>query len=734
MRLELVTNQDRLVEARLSDSDDELVECYASASATNLLRLGKEQRRVFEQLGRDGRNPSKCVTELHKIGLEIRQGFGERIATHLDESAHAFLELHVAEDLLDVPWELAMIGDQPLSRHCCVGRRLLGRPADMDSSPDQSPEKIRVAILANPDFSLSGAEREGMAIRNRLQRVKQLDVESPREIRSHADLQELLQTHDWLHFAGHAEVLRRRSTTGSSAVDFLRWKMGDTCFLDAGDLGRAGVWPKLIFANGCGTLQIVEREASTCLVRSLCRDRQKLVVGTACQHHDQFGRRFAIFCYEFLMLGMPIGMALLEARRQLATDFPAAAVWGLNYLLYGSPESRLFTVKADMISSRDRFLKRTTANVQNKPTANFPVACCQCHDSIMGPFMVGREVPSADGHAVMCVRCTATTNQSVPAGTLAAPAVVPPPLPDRVAPRQSQPTLSPKVSPTAPSLVAACETRVDQAEFKPDHYSSAFVSFELMSRVDDFARLLGRRLHESSKVRDVPSGLLVDVEWQALAPSKLGAEVLEPINSTVHQGFRAVGTGSSSARTTNDREVIRVEWLVCQIQMDSDQDRHAYGSALRSALIRWMKKARLASVQTAASPTVFLVAAIDGWPTELMQNVLQGEPWSDVLGPGCAVVLSDTLGHQLRYCSEQLPAAAMKDVWQSWKPERSLPELIAELQSMLPLPRTVNLGQWAQVKGVKPDEALAAARWVAAENDLKLAQIVGFGWVLSPTE
>lgn len=734
MRLELVKNQDCLVEARLSDAADGLVECYASASATNLLRLGKEQRRVYEQLARDDRMLSTCVTELQKIGLEIRQGFGEQITRHLDESTHAFLELHIAEDLLDVPWELAMIGDQPLSRHCCVGRRLLGRPADMDSNPDQSPEKIRVAILANPDFSLSGAEREGMAIRNRLRSIKQLEVESPREIRSNADVQELLQTHDWLHFAGHAEVLRRGSTTGSSAVDSLRWKIGDTCFLDAGDLGRAGCWPKFIFANGCGTLQIVEREASTCLVRRLCRGHQKLVVGTACKHHDQFGRRFAIFCYEFLMLGMPIGMALLEARRQLAIDFPTAAVWGLNYLLYGSPESRLFTVKADMISSRDRFLKRITANVQNKPTAGFPVACCRCHDSIVGPFMVGREVPSADGRAVMCRRCTTTTEQSVPAGTLAAPVVVPPPFPDRVAPRPSQPTLSWDMSLTTSSLGAECKTRVVQAEFQPDHHSSALVSFEAMSVVEDFARLLGRRLHESSKVRDVPSGLLVDVEWQALAPCKVGVEALEPINSTVHQGFRAVGTGSSSARTTNDREVMRVEWLVCQIQVDSDQDIHAYGSALRSTLIRWMKKARLASVQTAACPTVFLVATIDGWPKELMQNVLQGEPWSDVLGPGCAVVLSDTLGHQLRYCSEQLPAAAMKDVWQSWKPERSLPELIAELQSMLPLPRTVNLGQWAQVKGVRLDEALAAARWVAAENDLKLAQIVGFGWVLSPTE
>ncbi len=265
--------------------------------------------------------------------------------------------LNLESPLALIPWELCydrqeevFLGELPLGRQIMgeESYRLSPRPADKQPGLD-------ILILANLSGDLPHAETEGIELKRYIEnlglyrgsplRVKLLTCHDLGNKPSKAQILKLVYqgTYEVLHYCGHAYY---------DTVDPYKsgWRIGPnpTDVIRAYEFCNLPQPPAFVFANACESAVLEERERSKehefahSLAGAFIKAGVDLYLGSLVKISDTSARNFAIKFYNGLFgEGKSIGTALSQARtRLIRQEGLGNPIWA-NYVLYGSPVSRL---------------------------------------------------------------------------------------------------------------------------------------------------------------------------------------------------------------------------------------------------------------------------------------------------------------------------------------------------------------------------------------------------------
>lgn len=252
----------------------------------------------------------------------------------------------VANDLASsVPWEFLTPreGDIP-ALGAGIARRVAmtgdSRPPADRASTDGL---LRILLVVNPTGDLPDAEAEGDAVQAALRERADVDVVPIRGAAATlAAVSEQLATgaFDVLHYAGHARFVA--ANPGASGLVLANREVFTGAAFD-----RSGARvPRLVVLGGCESAQLgsdanVAQQppapsaplgAEQPFAAALLRGGVATLVGTFYPVADRASRQFATRLYTGLAAGLPVGVAVVDARRHLHTA--GAVDWG-NFLLYG---------------------------------------------------------------------------------------------------------------------------------------------------------------------------------------------------------------------------------------------------------------------------------------------------------------------------------------------------------------------------------------------------------------
>lgn len=190
------------------------------------------------------------------------------------------------------------------------------------------------------------------------------------------DLQQAMRTGTWhvFHFIGHGGYDRNADEGLIALAD----NGGQSCLLTATQLGRflAGHNSlKLVLLNSCegakgGTRDIFSSTASILVRRGI-----PAVLAMQYKITDRAAIRFARSFYLALADGMPVDVAVAEARIALSVSLTNTLEWGTPVLYMRSPDGVLFKIKKRSISSIFRKRKGKEEMKETQTKANY---CTEC--------------------------------------------------------------------------------------------------------------------------------------------------------------------------------------------------------------------------------------------------------------------------------------------------------------------------------------------------------------------
>jgi hypothetical protein len=245
-----------------------------------------------------------------------------------------------------VPWEVLRIG----TVHPALGAGLSRRYATDGLSVARWREdgrhdgRLRMLLVVDPTRDLPGAAAEGAALMQRLSRdTVQFEVLAGREATRARILAALGPGEfDVLHFAGHAFFDADDPARGGLVCD-------GHDVLRGADLAALGNLPALVFCNACEAARVRRRRTTSATGPAVQRTLNGLAeaflaggvanfIGTHWPVGDDAAYAFSQTLYESLLVGAPLGAAVLHARRRLQA---MPSIDWADYIHYGSPEFRL---------------------------------------------------------------------------------------------------------------------------------------------------------------------------------------------------------------------------------------------------------------------------------------------------------------------------------------------------------------------------------------------------------
>jgi pSer/pThr/pTyr-binding forkhead associated (FHA) protein len=274
--------------------------------------------------------------------------FPKRIHAAIANSDLQSLSLVHTSPLVGIPWELAVVGTEPIGTQFSFGRQvMLDRHSSiMDVTRDNALpiQRPRLLIVCNPTGDLEELESKTESLLEQLQTVNlgwHIEFVA-RDRVERLDLLSRLSKSDFVYYVGHAEY---DETTPENSG----WLLRDGR-LTCQDIRRLPRAPHAVFANGCET----GREADWNEGRSL-RDHAFglasafLLSGTSCYlgaswpiAPDSAGT-FAQFFFEQLMAGGPLGECVRNARLETRNAFSDADLTWVSYIMYGDPAAQFFS-------------------------------------------------------------------------------------------------------------------------------------------------------------------------------------------------------------------------------------------------------------------------------------------------------------------------------------------------------------------------------------------------------
>ncbi len=258
------------------------------------------------------------------------------------------LILKIDGNLAQIPWELLYDGTNFLCQKFNIGRMVRTRHTKTSYliRNQQQSKPLKILILADPKGDLDASYEEGLSIINKIKysdRYENFEKDVYLKLKTSLIetefIKQSLREFDIIHYAGHAKYESEDPSKGG-------WQTADGELTTADILQMRGgaPLPLLIFSNACQSGRI-EPWSITC-------DREKNVysqanafllagvqhyIGTFCNIPDKQSKHFALEFYQNLLLGMPIGQALRDARLHLIKKYNDENITWMSYMLYGDP-------------------------------------------------------------------------------------------------------------------------------------------------------------------------------------------------------------------------------------------------------------------------------------------------------------------------------------------------------------------------------------------------------------
>lgn len=278
------------------------------------------------------------VERIRDFGIALYdKAFTERVQRRLRGTHVSFLRLHLDDDLIQVPWELAHDGTDFLALRFAAGRMVAARAKTSPgfAMPEllEGGEPIAV-VVSNPSGDLPAAAAEGKAVAGLLRDGYRGSVKHLEGPVTTAAFLAALRGATILHFAGHAERGGGNVRGGFRLADGIV-----SPEQVAAAVGQRA--PALVFANSCHatggawteTAQGVFGLASSLLMRGA-----QHYIGPMWQIPDADALAFSLRFYEQALSGVAFGQAVRGARRSLLESH-AAPLSFAGYVLYGEPRT-----------------------------------------------------------------------------------------------------------------------------------------------------------------------------------------------------------------------------------------------------------------------------------------------------------------------------------------------------------------------------------------------------------
>lgn len=279
-----------------------------------------------------------------------RTALSDRVQQRLRTTSVQYLRIHLDDDLIQVPWELAHDGTEFLGLHFATGRMVSTRAKTSPTiAPmDASGEPVAV-VVSNPTGDLPSAAQEGRAVAGLLKEGFRGTVRHLEGPVTKAAFLAGLRGARVLHFAGHAQRGTASVRGGFRLSDGIA-----TPEEVAASVGNRA--PALVFANSCHatgggwneSAQGVFNLASSLLMRG-----SQHFVGPMWETPDTDALSFALRFYENALAGIPFGESVRLGRAALASNSKAPLSFA-GYVLYGEPRSGFPAGLASLLPQQTR--------------------------------------------------------------------------------------------------------------------------------------------------------------------------------------------------------------------------------------------------------------------------------------------------------------------------------------------------------------------------------------------
>lgn len=293
--------------------------------------------------------PKEARQRARELGVKLYQTFigieGKKTLGTISPTA---LLLDVDETILNLPWELIAVPSGPLPMSTPFGRLVTTRMIlQQGRDPLEEDQVIRILAIANPTSDLVASEAEVTALQE-LQEYHgpvQVDVDVlTRELATRTHFAEKLANgdYDMLHFGGHGFL--DRDMPGLSAI---RFTDGD---LTADEVLKLP-WkkpPYFVFNSACesgrgvgGRRLVSEKSQTNGLAAAFLAAGVEGYAGYFWPVTETGASIFARTFYQQLFLRENVGLAFLEARRQVFSELGEVDdLTGYSAILYGDAASK----------------------------------------------------------------------------------------------------------------------------------------------------------------------------------------------------------------------------------------------------------------------------------------------------------------------------------------------------------------------------------------------------------
>jgi hypothetical protein len=327
-------------------------ECpYPAVEATRVFRNLKDEVMLVDKPRRRSKAFAAIGHQLAEQFLGAPELALPSLIEQLNNWKRKYLILRLDRWTVDLPWEIALLGGEFLSRTHFMSRQLEinspGRPAPIAPIG----QTINVLVIGDPTGDLPAARNEAEAVFKRLRGLPHITAKSLIGGVSYADVSRELDTtrYDIMHYAGHARFDAEWHDRGG-------FELADQT-LTAEDLSSRRYLPRVVFANACQSAQtgpeanpFAGGTQTIDLVTGLLRSGVRGFVGSMWNIDDDAAKTFADAFYDGLLppsgddrpRGSPIGMAVAKARAAVIKQHGDGQPAWAGYALYGSPWLRVF--------------------------------------------------------------------------------------------------------------------------------------------------------------------------------------------------------------------------------------------------------------------------------------------------------------------------------------------------------------------------------------------------------
>lgn len=264
------------------------------------------------------------------------QFFPSEISEKLKVSNEKFLHFNIDSGLGDIPWELLYDGDCFLADKYYIGRTIKG--AKSYPVTDDTPLKLKMLIIADPNEDLEWAQKEGeilfKVLRDKVpSSLLELEFIAGKQI-TKLKLLSLIRGKNIIHYAGHLHFSSDPMENG--------WLLSNDKVLKAREIKNSAFNTNLVFSNSCNSSSKASQKLASGIMNyfagSFLMSGIMNFVGTKWELADNDKTiDFTIRFYLNLFNDKSIGESLFLAREFARQNYDPMDITWANYSLHGNP-------------------------------------------------------------------------------------------------------------------------------------------------------------------------------------------------------------------------------------------------------------------------------------------------------------------------------------------------------------------------------------------------------------